>query len=444
MILTNARILTFDSANRVLDSGSVEVLEDGAIGYVRSGRALDAHAVDLQGRLLMPALINGHTHLYSTLARGMHLPGPPPADFPSILKKLWWRLDRALNEEDVYYSALTGLIDSARCGVGTVIDHHSSPNACAGSLDSIERAFREVGLRGATCYETSDRNGKRGAQEAIRENVRFLERARSGAPVGGMFGLHAAFTLSDRTLAACVEANQSLGAGFHVHVAEDGCDRGAVRRLCDAGVLDARAVAAHCVHITAAERTALARRGVNVVHNPQSNCNNAVGIANLPALFRRGVRVGLGSDGYSPRMWDEFKAAYHLQKLRARDARAVQPARPHDRPRKAMACPTAGAEAYAAAFLNNRDIVKQIWETEIGRIAPGARADFLLVDYRPPTPLDSSNLFGHLLFGVSNAPVHSLMVNGRWVLREGRPVNLDEEEIAERAAACAKALWERL
>ena len=304
----------------------------------------------------------------------MHLPGPAPADFPSILKKLWWRLDRALNEEDVYYSALTGLIDSARSGVGTVIDHHSSPNACAGSLDSIERAFQEVGLRGATCYETSDRNGKRGAQEAIRENVRFLERARPGALVGGMFGLHAAFTLSDRTLAACVEANQSLGAGFHVHVAEDGCDRSAVRRLCDAGVLDARAVAAHCVHITAAERVALARRGVNVVHNPQSNCNNAVGIANLPALFRRGVRVGLGSYGYSPRMWDEFKAACHLQKVRARDPRV------------------AGGGVFAALFSNNRAIVKQIWDTEIGRIAPGARADLLLVDYLPPSsPRDSTN-----------------------------------------------------
>ena len=122
MILTNARILTFDSADRVLDSGSVEVLDDGAIGSVRGGRATDAHAVDLQGRLLMPALINCHTHLYSTLARGIHLPGPPPPDFPATLKMLWWRLDRALTEEDVYYSALIGLMDSARSGVGTVID----------------------------------------------------------------------------------------------------------------------------------------------------------------------------------------------------------------------------------------------------------------------------------------------------------------------------------
>ena len=425
MILTNARILTFDGTNRVLHSGSVEVLADGAIGFVRSGRALDAHAVDLQGRLLMPALINCHSHLYGTLARGMRLPGPPPADFPAILKKLWWRLDRALNQDDVYYSALTGLIDSARCGVGTVIDHHASPHACTGSLDSIERAFHHVGLRGATCYETTDRHGSRGARAGIRENVRFLERVRPGAQVGGMFGLHAAFTLSDRTLAACVEANQSLAAGFHVHVAEDRCDPAAVRRLCDAGVLNEKALAAHCIHLAAADRNALARRGVNVVHNPQSNCNNAVGIANLPALFRLGIRVGLGSDGYSPRMWDEFKAATQLQKVRARDPRV------------------GAAEAYAALFSGNRDIVKQIWGTTIGRIAPGARADLLLVDYLPPTPIDSSNLFGHLLFGVSNAPVHSLMVNGRWVLRDGHCVNLDEREIAEKSAACAKALWER-
>ena len=126
----------------------------------------------------MPALINCHTHLYSTLARGIPLPGRPPANFPAILKKLWWRLDRALNEEDVYYSALVGLIDSAKSGVGTLIDHHSSPHACAGSLDRIEQAFREVGLRGATCYEISDRNGRASAQAGIDENVRFIERAR--------------------------------------------------------------------------------------------------------------------------------------------------------------------------------------------------------------------------------------------------------------------------
>jgi cytosine/adenosine deaminase-related metal-dependent hydrolase len=506
MILTNARILTFDGENRVLDSGSVEVGADGTIGLVRSGRSIDADAIDLHGRLLMPALINCHTHLYSALARGLRLPGPAPADFPAILKKLWWRLDRALNEEDVYSSALIGLIDSAKCGVATVVDHHSSPNACAGSLDRIEQAFREVGLRGATCYEVSDRNGKRSAQEGIRENIRFLERVRPagfvgravlpaaaflggflgpresllpgerrlkdvaapaseacpivethtrysdcrGSLVGAMFGLHASFTLSDRTLQECVEANQSFDGGFHVHVAEDLCDRQAVRRLCRFGVLDDKALAAHCVHVTAAERGMLGRRRVNVVHNPQSNCINAVGIANLPALCRAGACVGLGSDGCTPRIWDEFKAAYHLQKLRNGGADALVRARP---PGRALALsvnshagrrPSVADDVFRAAFHNSREIVTKIWGLPVGRIESGARADLLVLDYFPPSPIGSDNLFGHLLFGISSAPVDALMVDGRWVVRDGHCVNIDERQIAERAAARAKALWERL
>ncbi|MGO8815754.1 MAG: putative aminohydrolase SsnA, partial [Terriglobia bacterium] len=390
-----------------------------------------------QGKLLMPALINCHTHLYSTLARGISFAGRAPRNFPEILKKLWWRLDRALNPDDVYHSALVGLIDSAKCGVGTLVDHHSSPNACAGSLDRIEQAFREVGLRGALCYETSDRNGSASAAEGIRENIRFLERHASDAGDGliaGSFGLHASFTLSDRTLRSAVEANESLCAGFHVHVAEDRCDvddarrryhKSPVARLRELGILDDRALAAHCVQVTARDIAALARYKINVVHNPQSNCHNAVGIARLLEMSRQGVLVGLGSDGYTPRMWEEFKAAFHLQKLREGDPRVAY------------------AEAYAAALLNNHTLAKKIWGWEIGRIETGARADLLLVDYFPPTPLDSTNLFGHFLFGIANAPVDSLLVNGRFVLRGKECVTVNEREVAAKAAAQARELWNR-
>ena len=425
MIITNARILTFDSENRVLDSGSVEIRPDGAIGDVRRERARGKNIIDAKGKLLMPALINCHTHLYSTLARGISLPGRAPKNFPEILQKLWWRLDRALNEEDVYYSALVGLIDAAKCGVGTLVDHHSSPNACAGSLDRIEQAFREVGLRGVLCYETSDRNGPMQALEGIRENIRFIDRARGDGLVAATFGLHASFTLTDETLRRAVEVNQSLRAGFHIHVAEDGCDAGAVKRLGGLGVLDEQCLAAHCVHVGATDMSTLARRRVNVVHNPQSNCNNAVGAARLLELFRRGVLVGLGSDGYSPRMFDEFKTAFHVQKLLAGDPRVAY------------------GEAYAAAFLNNRTIVGKLWGMEVGRIEKGSRADLILVDYYPPTPLHSGNLFGHILFGIANAPVDSLIVNGRYVLRDGQCVTVDERRIAEKAAARARSLWER-
>jgi len=462
MIIANARVLTFDSADRVLDSGSVEIRPDGTIGAVqrhrqsrvqgaprkgaphgpghatkenedatwgvfRGAAASSEEVIDAQGRVLMPALINCHTHIYSTLARGIAIPGRPPRNFPEILRKLWWRLDCALNEDDIYYSALVGLIDSAKCGVGTLIDHHSSPNACAGSLDRIEQAFREVGLRGALCYETSDRNGVRKAAEAIHENIRFIERVHGANDglIGASFGLHAAFTLSDRTLRRCVEANQSLGVGFHIHVAEDACDAGAVARLAKAGVLGERTLGAHCLHVSGTDMATLARHRVNVVHNPQSNCNNAVGTAKLRELMRRGITVGLGSDGYSPRLWDEFKTALHLQKLRAGDPRVGY------------------AEAYAAAFLNNRSIVRKVWGMDIGRIETGAKADIILVDYFPPTRLVRENLMGHLLYGISNAPIDSLIVNGRYIVRNGQCVTVDERAVAEKAARQARSLWRR-
>jgi putative selenium metabolism protein SsnA len=447
MIIENARILTFDSRNRVLDCGTVEVRADGSIGEVRgtqpalslSKRALagadSGEKVDARGRLLMPALINCHTHLYSTLARGISLPGTPPKNFTEILKKLWWRLDRALNQQDIYYSALVGVMDSARCGVGTLVDHHSSPSAVSGSLDTIERAFREVGLRGVLCYETTDRNGPRNAQQGIDENVRFIAHARkSDGLVNASFGLHASFTLSDRTLRRSVEANESLQAGFHVHVSEDRSDnhdarkkhgKSPVRRLHELGVLDDRALAAHCIHVSGADIAALARHQINVVHNPQSNCNNAVGAARVLEMAKAGVLVGLGSDGYSPRMWDEFKTAFHVQKMRAGDPRVAY------------------AEAYALALLNNRTIARKIWNLDIGRIEAGARADLVLYDYFPPTPLTSDNIFGHALFGIAHAPVDSLVVNGRFVIRDRQFVHLDERTVAEKATACARQLWRR-
>ncbi len=461
MIIRNARVVTLDADNRVLDDADVVIGDDGAIERVGEGLGAGGQGlgsltpnpqpltpasdvIDAGGRLLMPALINCHTHLYSTLARGISLPGRPPRNFPEILKKLWWRLDRALNPDDVYYSALVGLVDAAKNGVGTLVDHHSSPNAIAGSLDLIERAFREVGLRGVLCYETSDRDGPAKAREAIAENARFLDRVgagRGGRGAGGgtiaaSFGLHASFTLSDRTLRAAVEALRGAGpeAGFHIHVAEDRSDleharrrwgKTVVRRLRDLGVLGDRALAAHCVHVTAGDVASLAKLGVKVAHNPQSNSNNAVGVARLLELLAAGVLVGLGSDGYTPRMWEEFKTAFHLQKVRTGDPRVGY------------------AEAYAVALLNNREIVRRLWGFDVGRVAPGARADLMLVDYHPPTPLGPDNLFGHLLFGIADAPLDTLIVDGRVVVRDHRCVTVDERAVAERARRQAKALWAR-
>ena len=428
MILSNARIVTFDGQNRVVDSGSVEILPDGTIGTVTGRTDSPPQAdslphIDLGGRLLMPALINCHTHLYSSLARGMALPVRPKS-FRKFLRQTWWRLDRALDLDDVYYSAVIGLIDSAKKGVGTVIDHHSSPNAIAGSLDRIADAYEAVGLRGATCYETSNRNGVHSATRAIRENIRFLERQR-GPLMHAAFGLHAAFTLSRYALRRCAEAAHSFRAPFHIHLAEAPCDRKAVAELAAGNCLNARTLAAHCNYVSYDDTTLLRKRRVLVVHNPQSNCNNQVGPARLEELLRRHLVVGMGSDGFSPSIFDEFRTAAHIQKLRGLPPKIGYP------------------QAYAAAFVNSREIVRRLWGMNVGRIEPGAAADLVALDYYPPTPLTSENVLGHLLFGISNAPVDSLYVNGRAIVQNKQCVTVDERAVAEQAAQRAQSIWRR-
>ncbi|NJN96023.1 MAG: amidohydrolase family protein, partial [Anaerolineales bacterium] len=230
MLITNGTVLTFGSDKRVLPFGAV-YYEDDTI--VEVGRTADlqhkypqAEQLDAAGKIVMPGMICGHTHFYGAFARGMAIPGAPPENFMQILERLWWKVDRALTLEDSKYSALVGLVDAIRHGTTTLIDHHASPNHIDGSLDALAEAATESGLRVGLCYEVTDRNGPDGALAGIAENVRFLKRLQSSPDpkLGASFGLHAAFTVSDDTLDACVEASKGLATGFHIHVAEDKAD----------------------------------------------------------------------------------------------------------------------------------------------------------------------------------------------------------------------------
>jgi len=179
--------------------------------HVANGRvAADGGAErrDCSGCLVVPGNVCAHTHLYSALARGMPYDLAPPENFLQILQRIWWRLDRALDEESVRASALVGGMEALLSGTTTLVDHHASPNAIDGSLDVIEDALRSLGIRSVLCYETSDRDGPERAQAGVAENRRFIERVLREKPplVRGLVGAHASFTLSDETLAACAEA----------------------------------------------------------------------------------------------------------------------------------------------------------------------------------------------------------------------------------------------
>jgi len=442
MLITNGRIITFGPSNQIIQNGAVRV-EGALISDVGETAALkkaypaDA-IVDANGQLIMPGNICAHTHFYGAFARGMAIPGQAPRDFPDILAKLWWQLDKALLEMDIKYSALVCLVDAIKHGTTTLIDHHASPSAINGSLDYIAQAVTQAGLRASLCYEVTDRNGRAEATAGIDENVRFLNVVKEidNPLLAASFGLHASLTLSDETLADCVAAAKGLETGFHIHAAEGMADqedslrrsgKRVIQRLHDAGILGPRSILAHCIHVDAWEMEILRDTGTWVTHQPRSNMNNAVGVAPVETMLRGGIKVGMGNDGFSNNMWAEWKTAYLVHKLW------------HGDPRRAN-----GYDIMQMAGANNAELARVFWpDAAVGQLSPGAYADLILVDYHPFTELTAGNLPWHILFGFEASAVTSTMAAGKWLMRDRVLLTLDEAEIAAKARELSAGVWER-
>lgn len=441
MLITNAKLVTWEPYNRVLENYAVYIEKDRIkeIGSTKSLTAKypKARAVDARGQYVMPGGICAHTHFYGAFARGMAIPGSAPSVFPEILKKLWWPLDKALDAEAVRYSALVCLVDAIKHGTTTLFDHHASPNAIEGSLDLIADAVDKSGVRAVLCYEVTDRDGKEKANAGINENVRFLKRLEENPHprLAGMFGLHASLSLSGITLQAC-RAAVPEGTGFHFHAAEHDSDEydslsksqlRVIDRMQKHGLLGANSIAAHGVHLDAREMEILKDSGTWLTHQPRSNMNNGVGVAQIESMMRMGVKVGLGNDGFSNCTWDEWKAAYLLHKSEQRDPRRM-----------------GGYDVQQMAIYNNAQLAGQFFkDAPIGQIIPGAYADLIFVDYYPITPLTAGNLPWHIIFGFQQSMVTTTIVAGKVLMKDRVLQTLDEAEIAARAREIATRVWQK-
>jgi cytosine/adenosine deaminase-related metal-dependent hydrolase len=502
LLIENGTVLTGGKTPAVLRNHSV-LIENGYISRIAGAKQFRRFAgkrLDASQKLVMPGLINAHTHFYSTFVRGL-TKTRPAGDFLEVLRNLWWRLDKALTVEDCYYSALVPLIEAIRHGTTALIDHHASPNAVRGSLAVIEKAVKETGLRACLCYELSDRDGAQISREGIEENVAFIRsRRRNAAPsplrgtlpsaarpqpdkktgkgefkdgkiedrkilleeeevererhtsrhtprasalpasgngrIAALFGLHAAFTLKDSTLAEAAALGRELGTGFHIHVAEAQSDQQfsqrhhglrVVERLNKFDILGPQSIAAHCVHVNGKELDLLRETQTAVVHNPQSNMNNAVGVADLIAMRKRRVLVGLGTDAMTTNMLEELRVALWAQHLSADD-------------------PSVGfSEVVSALFFNNPAIASRVFDLPLGELREGCAGDVVVMDYDPPTPMTADNCFGHLVFGISQSVVDSTIVGGKVLMQNKRlKLDLDEQQINARAREQARKLWARL
>jgi len=437
----NGTVITFDEDLRVISNGGVVIEEEGilAVGDTEKLQAKYPEAAfkDVKGKIIMPGMINTHMHLYSTFARGMNLKtNQPPKNFVEILEKLWWRLDKVLNEEDIYCSAIYALLDCLKKGTTTIFDHHASSNLIDGSLDIVTEAVRQTGIRANLSYEISDRDGHEKALDGIRENERFIKKAQQegNSCLGGIIGLHASFTLNNETLSEAAGLADQLRVPFHIHVAEGKADfyesktrgyKGVAERLNRFHILRPGTLAIHGVYLKEEELEILKDNDSYLIHNPESNMGNAVGTAPIKVAMDKGVTVGLGTDGYTADMFESIKVANLLQKHELRD-------------------PQAGwGEVFQMAFKNNREIASKFFGETLGVLQIGAPADVIVVNYYPPTPITSENAYFHILFGISGDMVDTTIVGGEILMEDREISGLDYERITRRVKEQANDFWTR-
>jgi putative selenium metabolism protein SsnA len=441
LLIGNGNLITRQQENDFIKDGCVAI--DGKlIKEVGTTTALKAkypaaEFIDAKGGLIMPGLVNMHNHIYSTFARGLSINGYHPKNFMDILVGQWFRLDRELDNAATYASGKVAYLDSIKNGVTTMFDHHASYGEIGGSLGELSRAADELGVRTCLCYEVSDRNGEAQMKAAVAENIDFINAAkqRDDDMQHAMMGLHAAFTLSDDTL-AYVKAQTPTGTGYHIHIAEGMADvqdslakynKPIVNRLFDWGILGKQTMAGHCIHIGPHEMEILRDTDTMVVTNPESNMGNAVGCPAALKMFNDyHILIGLGTDGYTNDLLESYKFGNLIHKYHLAD-------------------PNAGwTEIPAMLFNNNPQMANRLFETNLGVLDAGAAADVIVVDYQAPTPITADNYNSHILFGVNGRMVNDTIINGQVRMRNREVVGVDEAKIWADAQEQAQHLWQRI
>ncbi len=405
--------LEFRSGEILVDEGP-----DGKLSFnIDPEKARGAVVIDCKGKFITKSFACGHHHVYSALARGMGAPKKNPENFNEILQYIWWTFDKALDLEMIRSSALVTAMACAKNGVTFAIDHHASPFALEGSLETIARAFDEVGVGHLLCYEISDRDGMEIAIKGLSESGAYLTGRQ------GLVGLHASFTVGNSTLKQAVDLASKTNSGIHIHVAEGQSDEDhcienygtrVIERLADAGVLQfPKTILGHCLHLDDHERGLVEGSPAWVVQNMESNMNNSVGFFNSRGL---GQHIMLGTDGMHSDMLRSAKAAF-------------------------FAGHNYDLIDYSETYRRFRNVHNYLDSNDF---EGDSENNLVVLDYDTPTPLTSSNFPGHFLFGIEARHVSHVISNGRLIVENGKINTVNEADILAESRIQAARLWERM
>ncbi len=434
IVLKNANTIHFhppllrENVDVIIDGGFIIEVGQNAAKKYRASKT-----IDLANKYISPGIVCSHNHFYSAFARGIQARIKPSKDFVGILEHLWWRLDRALDEETLYYSGLVGALEAIKAGTTAVIDHNASPSFITGSLATLRKSFEKIGLRGILAYEVTDRNGEAGMKEGVAESVAFCKstaKDKKNAPhlIESAIGGHAPFTLGDASLTLIADAISATNKGIHIHVAEDQYDatfseqrynKELLERLEGFGILNDKAILVHGVYLGDRDIDIINKHDAYLVHNPRSNMNNSVGYMHKLGGVKN---VALGTDGIGSNMFEESKLAF----FKSSDAKGSLS--PND----------------ILKFLHNgNDLLARYFGYKFGKIEKGYIADIVVYDYNPTTPIVNENVAGHFIYGFSSRDVETVIVNGN-IVYENRVFPFDVDGTYKEAQKAARALWKKM
>jgi len=419
LLLKNAtyidwKTLSFTEADILVQEGN-----NGKIKLYYPGEADESEVkiLDCSGKFVTKAFANGHHHVYSALARGMPAPPKPPQNFYEILQYIWWRLDKVLDLEMIEASALFTAMECAKNGVTFVIDHHASPFAVKGSLETIAKAFEKVRVSHLLCYEISDRDGEKVTKAGLEETDSYLKNHQ------GLVGLHASFTIGDKTLKSAVDLAEKHNSGIHIHVAEDKIDQQdsiekygyrVVNRLQRFGVTELpKSILVHCIHLNDEERNILKNAESWIAVNTESNLNNNVGQFSSARL---GDNIMLGTDGMHSDMLRAAKVTYF----------------------NCLRIDKATPDKLYERFRNIHNYTYQ------NGINGDGENNLVVLDYPTPTDFNTKNFIGHFVYGLESKHVQHVISNGELIVKDSIIQKVDESDVLKFAMEQANRLWKKL
>lgn len=375
----------------------------------------NSNAIDARGRVVTIPNVNFHDHIYSRLAKGLNIKGDT-SNFPNILKNLWWKLDSILDLDMIKASSQMAALESIKNGVTYIIDHHSSPNSAKNSLKIISENLESFKLRNVLCFETTDRNGEVLKEKGFDENLNFLENNASENSKS-LLGLHASFTLNDKTLQYAAQLVQKYNWGVHVHLCEDISDVALsnekykatpMRRFSKYKILNKRSILAHGIHMDEEDFELIRDSGAALVFNLDSNMNNLVGLQKYK-MIPKDIPILIGTDGMHSNIARSIKELF----LQIRHAGFTFD------------------EAFTFTIKTYFDQLKFIknFFPDFTNLQINDRADLIIWDYVPPTPINQDNFWGHYIYGILERPIMTVVQKGELLLNSYNLTNLDETKI---------------